>query len=78
MRAKFFIKTSVNVTETKIDEGAWKKIASYAKRALQKQPPEVSVRKGVPRNFAKLTGKHQCQSLFFGKVESLRPATFLK
>ena len=35
MRAKSFIKTSVNVTETKIDEGAWKKI-SHAKmqRAL--------------------------------------------
>ena len=76
MRAKFFIKTSVHVTETKIDEGAWKKIASYAKRALQKQPPEVSVRKGVPRNFSKLTGKHQCRSLFFGKVEGLRPAAF--
>ena len=30
MRAKSFIKTSVNVTETIIDEGAWKKI-SYAK-----------------------------------------------
>ena len=25
-RAKSFIKTSVNVTKTKIDEGAWKKI----------------------------------------------------
>ena len=37
MRAKSFIKTSVNVTETKIDEGAWKKI-SHAKmqRALEK------------------------------------------
>ena len=27
MRTKFFIKTSVNVTETKIDEGAWKKMS---------------------------------------------------
>ena len=27
MRAKYFIKTSVNATETKIDEGAWKKIS---------------------------------------------------
>ena len=26
MRAKSFIKTLVNVTETRIDEGAWKKI----------------------------------------------------
>ena len=27
MRAKSFIKTSVNVTEAKIDEGTWKKIS---------------------------------------------------
>ena len=26
MCAKSFVKTSVNVTETRIDEGAWKKI----------------------------------------------------
>ena len=37
-----------------------------------------SVKKGVLRNFAKLTGKHLCQSLFFNKVEGLRPATLLK
>ena len=27
-----------------------------------------SVKKGVLENFAKFTGKHQCQSLFFNKV----------
>ena len=32
---------------------------------LEKQPPEVFCRKGVLRNFAKFTGKHPCQSLFF-------------
>ena len=37
-----------------------------------------SVRKGVLRNFAKFTGKHLCQSLFFNKVTGLRPATLLK
>ena len=36
------------------------------------------VRKGVLRNFAKLTGKHLCQSLFFNKVAGLRDATLLK
>ena len=36
-----------------------------------------SVRKGVLRNFAKLT-EHLCQSLFFNKVTGLRPATLLK
>ena len=28
-------------------------------------------KKGVLRNFVKLTGKHLCQSLFFGKVAGL-------
>ena len=37
-----------------------------------------SLRKGVFRNFAKLTRKHLCQSLFFNKVADLRPATLLK
>ena len=30
-----------------------------------------SVRKGVLRNFAKFTGKHLCQSLFFNKIAGL-------
>ena len=29
----------------------------------------------VFRNFAKFTGKHLCQSLFFNKVAGLRPNT---
>ena len=33
---------------------------------------------GVFRNFAKFTGKHLCQSLFFIKVAGLRPVTILK
>ena len=37
-----------------------------------------SVRKSVLRNFAKFTGKHLCQSLFFNKVAGLRPETLLK
>ena len=39
---------------------------------------EVFCRKGVVRNFAKFTGKHPCQSLFFNKVASLGSATLLK
>ena len=34
--------------------------------------------KVVFKNFAKFTGKHLCQSLFFDKVAGLRPATLLK
>ena len=37
-----------------------------------------SVGKGVLRSFAKLTGKHLCQSLFFNKIAGLSPATLLK
>ena len=37
-----------------------------------------SVRKGVPRNFAKLSGKHLCQRLFFNKVAGLGPASLSK
>ena len=37
-----------------------------------------SVKKGVLRYFAKLTGKYLCQSLFFNKVTGLTPATLLK
>ena len=31
-----------------------------------------SIRKGVPRNFTKFTGRHLCQSLFFNKVAGLQ------
>ena len=40
--------------------------------------PEVFSKKGVLRNFAKFTGKHLCQSLFFNKVADLRSAALLK
>ena len=32
-----------------------------------------SIKKFVPRNFAKLTIKHLCQSFFFNKVAAFRP-----
>ena len=35
--------------------------------------PEVFCKKGVLRNFVKLTEKHLCQSLLFNKVAGLRP-----
>ena len=37
-----------------------------------------SMKKDVPRNFAKFTGKHLRQSLSFNKAAHLRPATLLK
>ena len=38
--------------------------------------PEMFCKKGVLRNFTKLTGKILFQSLFFYKLAGLRPATF--
>ena len=35
-------------------------------------------KKGVLKNFAKFTGKHLCQSLFFNKVSGLRLANLLE
>ena len=32
----------------------------------------VFCKKGILRNFAKLTGKHLCQSLFFNRVAGLQ------
>ena len=37
-----------------------------------------SIKKGVLEIFAKFTGKHLCQSLFFNKLAALRLATLLK
>ena len=39
---------------------------------------EVFYKKCVLRNFAKFTGKHLCQGLFFHKVADHRPVTLLK
>ena len=39
---------------------------------------EVFCENDALRNFAKFTGKHQCQWLFLNKVVDLRPANLLK
>ena len=36
------------------------------------------MKKGALENFAKLTGKQLCQSLFFNKFAGLRPGTLFK
>ena len=40
--------------------------------------PDVLCKKGVPRNFAKFTGEHLCQSLYVNKVGGLGIATLSK
>ena len=37
-----------------------------------------SIKSGVHKDFAKLTGKHQCLNLFFNKIAGLRTANLLK
>ena len=50
------------------------KLVKYVKSFyLSSSYRRCSARKGVLRNFAKFTGKHLCQSVFFNKVASLRP-----
>ena len=48
------------------------KLSEISRCTWQKQPPEVFYKKGVLKNFAKFTGKHLCQTLFFNKVAGRR------
>ena len=50
----------------------------YASKVCKCNRPDVFCEKCVLRNFAKFTGKHLCQSLFFNKVAVLSPETLLK
>ena len=50
-------------------------LLDYLENINRSSRPEVFYEKGVVRNFAKLTGKHLCQSLFLNTVQ---PATLLK
>ena len=47
-------------------------------RRFKSSHRRCSVKKGALRNFAKLTGKDLCQSLFFNKVAGLWPVTLLR
>ena len=47
-------------------------------QTLKKHPPEVFYKKGVLKNFAKFTGKHLCESLFFNKVAIFNKFPFHK
>ena len=43
----------------------------FRQAANRSSCPEVFCKKVVLRNFAKFTGKHLCQSVFFNKVAGL-------
>ena len=53
-------------------------LISIASFLIRSSHQRCSLGKGVLGNFAKFTGKHLCQSLFFNKVAGLRPKTLLK
>ena len=48
------------------------------KHSIRTSHRRCSVKKIVLRNFAKITGKHLCQSFLFRKFASSRPANLLK
>ena len=50
----------------------------FNENRVRSSRPEVFCKKGVLKNFTRFTGKYLCQSLFYNKVASLRPATLLK
>ena len=72
----FAVIATLNVPIIWRNSGHRKVILSIWKQ--QKQSSEVCYKKVVFRNFTKFTRKHLCQSLFFNKVASLRPATLFK
>ena len=51
-----------------IDETRLKKARESTNRSSR---PEMFCKNSVPRNFAKFTGKHLCQSLLFNIVATL-------
>ena len=48
-------------------------LLKYSPYISGKQPSEMFYKKRCSWNFAKFTGKHLCQILFFNKVAGLRP-----
>ena len=47
------------------------KVEEQQNTCFRSSHQRCSIIKGVPRNFAKFTGKHLCQGLFFNKVAGL-------
>ena len=53
-------------------------IFTFLFQKRQKQPPEMSVKKGVVKSFANFTEKHLRWSLFLIKLQFLRTPILLK
>ena len=52
-------------------KGNAKYVALLLAKHYRSSHRRCSVKKGVLRNFAKFTGKHLCQNLFFNKIADL-------
>ena len=53
-------------------------MSQFWEKLFRSRHQRCSAKKGALRNFAKFTGKHLRQCLFFNKVADLRPATLLR
>ena len=53
-------------------------IGRYRRRDRSSRPEEFCKKKHVLKYFAKFTGKHLDQNIFFNKVAGLRPVMLLK
>ena len=56
----------------------FKDIQDMALSEIEAVAQRCFIRKHALRNFAKFTGKHLRQSLFFNQVACMKPATLLK
>ena len=50
----------------------------FAEYIFRSSRPELILKKGACKNFAKLTATQLCQSILFNKVSGWRPATLIK
>ena len=69
--SKYFVAPS-NVFAAQITEEIFEKIKGIIFRGLRSSHRRCSVKKGVLKNFAELTGKHLCWCLFLIKLQALR------
>ena len=76
------MKFSIKDFFSKCDQSAGNWIFQTIEKSLPSvtscNPVKGNVNKGIFRNFAKSTGKHLCQNLFFNKVAGLEQRLLLK
>ena len=66
LESRFPRKIKVPDLDSRVRPMRW--VSRLGSHQTDMPPPEVFCKKGFFKNFAKFTGKHLCQSLFFNKV----------